>query len=200
MLVHEVMTTEPATVSPHATIKTALGLLAEQRLTALPVVSDSGEVIGVVSEADLIRELVSHEPGSQEDPRAVTRSRSSTVDQVMSNHPVTVLPDADLVQAVDLLTSTTVKSLPVVDRHGRLAGVLSRSDVVRLLSRADYDIEREVDELLRSTGLEGWLVEVQDGFVQLLGPEQSTDSLLVRLLAETVPGVIDVSTRTETRP
>ena len=78
--------------------------------------------------------------------------------------------------------------------------MLSRSDVVRLLSRADREIEREVDELLRSTGLDGWLVEVQDGTVQLLGPELSTDSLLVRLLAETVPGVIDVTTRTEPRP
>lgn len=199
MLVHEVMTRKPATVGPHATIKTALGLLAEHRVTALPVVSDTGGVIGVVSEADLIRELLASDPRAHEIPRQDTSSRSSTVEQVMSNHPVTVHPETDLVQAVDLLTSTTVKSLPVVDREGRLAGVLSRSDVIRLLARADQDIEGEIDELLRSTGLEGWLVDVEDGYVQLLGPEKSTDSLLVRLLAETVPGVIDVSTRTEDR-
>lgn len=188
MLVHEVMTQDAATVTPGASIKTALAVLADQRLTALPVVDDTGAVIGVVSEADLIRELVTRDP---------PRDRTSSVERVMSTHPVTVRPDVDLVEAVDLLTSTTVKSLPVVDRAGRLVGVLSRSDVVRLLARADHEIECEVDELLRSTGLEGWLVEVQDGFVQLLGPEQSSDSMLVRLLAETVPGVIDVTTRTE---
>lgn len=199
MLVYEVMTREPATVGPHATIKTALGLLAEHRVTALPVVSGAGGVIGVVSEADLIRELLACDPRAHEIPQPDNRSRSSTVEQVMSTHPVTVHPDADLVQAVDLLTSTTVKSLPVVDRAGRLAGVLSRSDVIRLLARADHDIEREVDELLRSTGLEDWLVEVEEGLVTLLGPERSTNSLLVRLLAETVPGVIDVTTRTEHR-
>lgn len=197
MLVHEVMTRGPATVAAHATIKTALGLLAEHRVTALPVVSETGGVIGVVSEADLIRELLARDPRAHEIPDQDTRSRSSTVEQVMSTHPVTVHPETDLVQAVDLLTSTTVKSLPVVDQEGRLAGVLSRSDVIRLLARADHDIECEVDELLRSTGLEGWLVEVDEGFVQLLGPERSSDSLLVRLLAETVPGVIDVTTRTE---
>ncbi|MGZ5400375.1 MAG: CBS domain-containing protein [Nocardioides sp.] len=199
MLVYEVMTTRPATVSPQATIKAALGLLAEHRVTALPVVSDTREVVGVVSEADLIRELLARDPRAHEIARQDSGSRSSIVEQVMSTHPVTVRPDADLVQAVDLLTSTVVKSLPVVDRAGRLAGVLSRSDVIRLLARADHDIECEVDELLRSTGLDGWLVEVEDGFVQLLGPERSNDSLLARLLAETVPGVIEVSTRTEGR-
>lgn len=199
MLVGEVMSRDPITVGPHTTIKTALGLLAEHRVTSLPVVIGTGEVVGVVSEADLIRELLARDPRAHEIPREDTRSPSSTVGQVMSNHPVTVHPDTDVVQAVDLLTSTTVKSVPVVDHDGYLAGVLSRSDVVRLLSRADDDIERAIDELLRSTGLDGWLVDVQDGSVQLLGPERSKDTLLARLLAETVPGVIDVATRTEGR-
>ncbi len=115
----------------------------------------------------------------------------------MSPHPVTVHPETDLAEAVELLTSTTVKSVPVVDRQGYLKGVLSRSDIVRLLARADAEIQREVDELLRSTGLKDWLVDVQDGAVQLLGPEDSDDTLVARLLAATVPGVLDVSARTE---
>ncbi len=101
----------------------------------------------------------------------------------MSPHPVTVHPETDLAEAVELLTSTTVKSVPVVDRQGYLKGVLSRSDIVRLLARADAEIQREVDELLRSTGLKDWLVDVQDGAVQLLGPEDSDDTLVARLLA-----------------
>lgn len=199
MLVHEVMTREPATVGPDTPVKTALSQLAEHHVTALPVVTREGTVVGVVSEADLIRELLAHDPRAQAMPVSDDRCRSSVVGDVMSHHPVTIQPDSDLVGAVDLLTSTTVKSLPVVDGSGRLRGVLSRSDIVRLLARADDEIERQVDELLRSTGLDGWLVEVFDGVVDLLGPEHAGDALLARLLAETVPGVLDVTTRTEMR-
>lgn len=198
MLVHEVMTKEPVTVRTGTPVKEALTLLANHRVTSLPVVNAAGKICGVVSEADLVRELLARDPRAHEiPPTDEDRGRFRAVDDVMSPHPVTVPPEEDLVKAVDLLTSTTVKSLPVVDRKGHLLGVLSRSDVVRLLARADEDIRGEVDELLRSTGIEGWLVDVRDGSVELLGPEHSTDGLLVRLLAESVPGVIDVVARQE---
>ena len=197
MLVHEVMSTDVVTVGPSTTVKKALALLAQHRVTALPVVTGSGLLCGVVSEADLIRDLLVRDPRAQEIPPSDNRTKAANVEEIMSGHPVTVRPDTDLVDAVDLLTSSTVKSLPVVDRAGRLAGVLSRSDIVRLLARADQEIEREIDELLRSTGLEDWLVEVTDGSAELVGPEGTTDALVARLLAETVAGVLDVTTRTD---
>lgn len=199
MLVFEVMTKDPVAVRPDTRVKEALRVLADHRVTALPVVTATGKVCGVVSEADLIRELLPRDPRAHQIPPTESRDRPSMVEDVMSTHPVTVHPDADLEQAVELLTSTTVKSVPVVDRNGHLEGVLSRSDVVRLLARSDADIERLVDELIRSTGLDGWLVEVEDGAVNLLGPEKSDDAVLVRLLTQTVPGVIDVTTKHETR-
>ena len=197
MLVFEVMTQEPVTVRPSMRIKAALALLAEHNVTALPVATTTGKVCGVVSEADLIRELLPRDPRAYEIPPVDDRSKPVTVEDVMTPHPVTVYPETDLAAAVELLTSTTVKSVPVVDRHGHLRGVLSRSDIVRLLARADADIQRQVDDLLRSTGLQDWLVDVQDGTVHLLGPENSDETLVVRLLAATVPGVVDVSARTE---
>ncbi len=198
MLVHEVMSTDVVTIRPSTTVKHALALLAQHRVTALPVVTGAGLLCGVVSEADLIRDLLARDPRAHEIPQPDNRSKPTNVEEVMSGHPLTVRPDTDLVQAVDLLTSTAVKSLPVVDRAGRLEGVLSRSDVVRVLARADQDIEGEIDELLRTTGLEDWLVEVTDGTAELVGPEGTTDALVARLLAETVAGVIDVTTRTDT--
>jgi CBS domain-containing protein len=190
MLVHEVMSKGVVTVAPDTTVKHALALLAQHRVTALPVVTaDTGLLCGVVSEADLIQDLLASDPRAVEIPRADVRSKPTNVEEIMSGHPVTVRPDTDLVMAVELLTSTAVKSLPVVDRRGRLEGVLSRSDIVRLLARAD--------ELLRTTGLQDWLVEVTDGTADLLGPEGTTEALVARLLAETVPGVIDVRTRTD---
>ena len=197
MLVFEVMTKYPVTVRPGTSIKDALALLADNHVTALPVATADGKIRGVVSEADLIRELLPRDPRAHEILPVDERRRATVVEDVMSPHPVTVHPETDLAEAVELLTSTTVKSVPVVDRQGYLKGVLSRSDIVRLLARADADIQREVDELLRSTGLKDWLVDVHDGAVQLLGPADSDDTLVARLLAATVPGVLDVSARTE---
>ncbi|MFC5730869.1 MULTISPECIES: HPP family protein [Nocardioides] len=197
MLVFEVMTQEPVAVRPHTPVKTALGLLAQHRVTAMPVVTTTGKVCGVVSEADLVRDLLPRDARAYEIPPVDQRSRPATVEEVMSRHPVTVYPETDVVEAVDLLTSTTVKSVPVVDRRGHLRGVLSRSDIVRLLARADAKIQSEVDELLRSAGLDGWLVDVQDGAVQLLGPENSKDTVAARLLAATVPGVVEVTIRSD---
>jgi CBS domain-containing protein len=197
MLVREVMTAHPASVRPDTAIKEALGLLAELRVTALPVVTVDREVCGVASEADLIRDLLPRDRRAHEIPPMDTRTPPKVVGDVMSGHPVTVLADTDLVEAIELMTSTTVKSLPVVDRKGRLEGMLSRSDIVRLLARADQDLEGEIDELLRSSGLEGWYVQVTAGTADLVGPEGTRDELVARLLAESVPGVMDVTTRTD---
>lgn len=193
MLVREVMTSRPVTVRPETPLKIALGLLAEHRVTALPVVTGD-RVVGIVSEADLIRDLLPPDPRAHEIPPEGRPDRPLLVSEVMSTHVVTTTPDADLVEAVDLLTDSTAKCLPVVDRRDRLRGVLSRSDVVRLLARADDRIEAEVDELLRSSGLPGWLVEVSDGTASLTGPDRSPDEVVARLLAQTVPGVLDVTT------
>lgn len=199
MLVHEVMTREPLTVRTFTPVKTALALLADHGLTTLPVLSGD-RVVGIVSEADLIRDLLAPDPRAHEIPAEDTPAHPRVVEEVMSTHVLTTNGDTDLAEAVDLLTSSSAKCLPVVDRHGHLRGVLSRSDVVRLLARSDERIEAEVDELLRSTGLRGWLVEVHDGSVALTGPEDGADATVARLLAGTVPGVLDVSTDGDERP
>ncbi len=70
--------------------------------------------------------------------------------------------------------------------------MLSRSDVVRVLSSADDELERAVDALLRSMGLDDWVADVNDGTVALTGPEGSTEGAIARLVAGTVPGVVEV--------
>lgn len=191
MLVAEVMTREPVTVRPFTPVKQALQLLAEHRVTVLPVVSGD-RVVGVVSEADLVRDLLPPDPRAHEIPPTQAPCRPRSVHEVMSTHVLTTHPETDLAVAVEQLTSSSAKCLPVVDHRGRLRGVLSRSDVVRLLARHDGRIEAEVDELLRSSGLPGWLVEVHDGVVCLSGPAEGAE--VARLLAGTVPGVLEVVT------
>ena len=122
MLVFEVMTKDPVTVRPGTSIKEALRVLADNHVTALPVATSEGSPAGVVSEADLIRELIPRDPRAHEIPPVDDRRRATVVEDVMSAHAVTVHPETDLAEAVELLTSTTVKSVPVVDRQGHAEG------------------------------------------------------------------------------
>jgi CBS-domain-containing membrane protein len=193
MLVRDVMTHEPVSVVEETPVKVAIALLARHHITSMPVLTRSGQLCGVVSEADLIRDLVDADPRAHELP--VDREwhdRPRDVGDVMTPHAITVRPETELAVAVELITTTSVKSVPVVDGTGRPVGMLSRSDVVGVLARADTDLAREVDALLTSVGLHDWVVEVVDGSVTLSGPEHSPDAAVARVVAGTVPGVIDV--------
>jgi CBS domain-containing protein len=192
MLVRELMTADPLTVSPTTPVKTALALLAEHGITSLPVLGSHGRLRGVVSEADLIHDRVRPDPRAHERPVGGADDVARLVAEVMTAHAITVHPDDDLADAVELLTSTVVKSVPVVEHDGRLVGMLSRSDVVRVLARADDDLARDVHALLVSVGLGDWFAEVNDGTVSLIGPDDSPDRTLAHLVAGTVPGVVAV--------
>jgi CBS domain-containing protein len=86
--------------------------------------------------------------------------------------------------------STMVKSLPVLE-HGRVAGMVSRSDVVHLLAGRDDRIRTEVRELLQAESPD-WQVDVRDGVVTVVGPADPHERKLADVLAGTVRGVIAV--------
>ena len=195
MLVREVMSAEPVTVSSDTSLKHALRTLADRGVTALPVVDAHGLLVGIVSEADVV------DDGLEPDPRAhlsrpVTPrgpAQVPTVAAVMSTTVVTVHPDDDLADGLDLLVAHRHKSLPVVDLDGHVVGMLSRSDVVRLLARSDAEVSTAVTQLLRRTIGGDWTVEVHDGVVHLAGSKASLqDAVTGYLLAGTVPGVLGV--------
>ncbi|SFI65239.1 CBS domain-containing protein [Nocardioides psychrotolerans] len=193
MLVREAMSSTPTTVTPDTRIKAALALLAEHRLTALPVVDEHGHLHGMVSEADLIRETLTRDPRLHEIPDGNERSAlPRIVHEVYTPHAISVRPDDDLADAVELMTSTSIKSLPVVDDRGRVVGVVSRSDVVRILARADSAIETEVLTMMRDLGHDSWLVEVEAGVVRVDGPSGTSEEALASLAARAVSGVVDV--------
>ena len=197
MLVRDAMTRSVVTVSPEATLKVAAGLLAERAITSMPVVDDTGRLIGVVSEADVVREslVVDHHAHLLVVPVA-TPPAASCVAEVMTMMPVTVHPDSDLAEAAQLLTESTVKSLPVVE-DSRLVGIVSRTDVVRMLAHRDERVEADIDDLIRTAGKD-WLVEVQDGVVLLEGISKPSDERLARALVGTVHGVVGMRFGTST--
>jgi CBS domain-containing protein len=192
MLVRDVMTTEVVTVAPKVSLKKATELLDAHAVTALPVVDEQSRLLGVLSEADVLRDGLLPDPTRHEIRTLVTgRTVPLRVQDVMTRMPISVTADGDLAEAARLLVDTQVKSLPVVD-HDRLVGIVSRSDVIAMLARRDAVIEAEVDDLLRAAEVD-FLVEVVDGVVRLDGPADEHLREIARVLASTVPGVVGVA-------
>jgi CBS domain-containing protein len=191
MLVKEVMTRWPVVVGPGTTAREALRLLDEHAITALPVVDAQERVVGVVSDADLVRDAVGAGPRAHAAPsRDVPRQRARTVGELMSP-AVTVDGDADLAEAVVLMTSRALKSLPVVDGEGRPVGVLSRRDVVHQVARSDEQTERDLAALFALLRVD-WRAVAYGGAVRVEGPvDERARSLASRAVA-TVPGVTSV--------
>jgi CBS-domain-containing membrane protein len=191
MLIRELMTAPAVTVMGDTTIGEALRLLDDHKITAIPVVDRHGDLVGVVSEADLIQDAL------QLDDRvptvAVRVSASAAprhVGEVMTHLVVSVHDDDDLDTAVDLLRLTMVKSLPVL-QQGRVVGMISRSDVIHLLAGRDKRIRGDVADMLRGENPD-WQVEVSDGIVKVTGPTDEQEQQRAEVLATTVRGVIAV--------
>lgn len=193
MLVQDVMTHSTTTVELETTIKHATELLAAHQISSLPVLDADGRLAGIVSEADLIRDAFPRDPRSQltliegEDEPPMR-----FVSDVMTAHVIAAHEGTDVAEAVDLMTSSGIKCLPVVDDRGNLVGILSRSDLVRVRARADDVIEREVDAALVSLEHSNWLVTVTEGVVVIEGPETDRERSVAKAAAHTVLGVVSV--------
>ncbi|MEV4603612.1 CBS domain-containing protein [Amycolatopsis sp. NPDC049253] len=195
MRARDLMSAPVVTVSPWAPAKEAAELLSGHRFTALPVVDDDERLIGIVTEADLIRGRI---PADARSAPAQTESPSvaeTSVEQVMTT-PVTAMSSgtdvADLCQA---LVDAKIRAMPIVD-GGRLVGIVTRGDVVRMLAREDSAISADVRHRLEIYGGTGrWEVEVHDGFVRIVDRyDDRTDRHVATLLALAVPGVVGAET------
>lgn len=133
MLVRDVMTSPAVTVGPTDEVAQAARTLDRLSLTSLPVVEANGRLVGIIGEADVIGRL-----STPQEIRSGTHRRVDVVRvrDVMTHRVLTVAADDDLAHCVDLMTGTTLKCLPVL-LQGRVAGVVSRRDVVRALARGD---------------------------------------------------------------
>lgn len=191
MLIRELMTTPAVTVTPRSLVGTALKLLDVHKITALPVVDQHGGLAGIVSEADLVQDqslIDDRVPLAA--VRASTPTPAQAVAEVMTHLVVAVQADDELETAIDLMRSTMMKSLPVVD-HGKVIGMVSRSDIIHLLAGRDQRIKTEVEELLAAEAPD-WQVQVQDGIVTVVGPADPHERRLADLLAGTIRGVVAV--------
>ena len=192
--VDDVMTTAVVSVPPAATYRTVVDLLIGHRFSAVPVVDDQHRVRGVVSETDLLRKI---EYAGREEPRLFEGRRrradrakagAGTAADLMSSPPVVVRAGTPIAAAARLMDAEHVKRLPVVDEHGRLLGIVSRGDLLKVHLRPDDEIQRDVAEVAPELS-----VAVTDGVVTLTGKvaRWSAADLTVRVVRQ-VPGVVEV--------
>ena len=130
-------------------------LLAARRVSAVPVVDDRRHVLGVASEADLL--FKQHKPArpgigllsALRRPGGLAKARATVAAELMSRPAVTIGQGATLTEAARRLHTAGVKRLPVVDPVGRLVGILSRVDLLKVFLRSDEDLYREiVDDII----------------------------------------------------
>jgi CBS domain-containing protein len=190
MRARDIMTERVIAVAPNATVRHAAEILADHGFTALPVVDENDDVVGVVSEVDLITSRFPHDPRYRHLPPA---SSPATVGTVMSRDVFTVDPDAELTALVEQMWQHRHRCVPVL-RERRLVGIITRRDVVRVMARGDVSIAQDVvDRLAACGGPTRWNVRVADGRVDI---QDRSDDVAGRraavALAESVPGVTDV--------
>jgi CBS domain-containing protein len=204
MKVREVMTTEVVTVKADTSLKEAAALLAGARISGLPVVDEDGQVIGILSEADILVKAGGGEPREgllgwifEPDLDLERKLRARTVGDAMTTPAITIRPERPLHEAAARMVREGVNRLPVVEADGKLVGIATRADLVRAFTREDDEIAEEIrTEILRRTL---WLhpgavtVTVTDGSVTLDGQvETETDAELLPLFVSRVPGVVSV--------
>ncbi|MBO0655785.1 CBS domain-containing protein [Streptomyces triculaminicus] len=173
-------------------------VLHEHDITAVPVVDAEDRPVGVVSEADLLAKA-SRRPDAPfpPDPRVRAKHEATTAEGLMTSPAVCARPEWSVVEAARAMEEHRVKRLPVVDDDGRLVGLVSRADLLRVFLRTDRAIREEIieDVLVRTLGERPSAVgvEVNLGQVRLSGSVRRR-SLLPALvqLCQSVDGVVSV--------
>jgi CBS domain-containing protein len=207
--VRDVMTTPVVSVHPSTPLKTVARLLAEHRFRILPVVSRTGEVLGVVSERDFLLKqrgsdgvdrlkLGPFSVAGAETRRQLQKIEAAVAGEAMTSPAVTVVADQRIDDVAGLMLDHGVGSLPVVE-DGRLVGIVARSDLVRLFTASDEQLAESVrQDIVRRTLLlppEQFDVLVINGVMRVRGHVERR--LLADLIAQTIrrhPGVIRVET------
>ena len=202
--VADVMTTRVVAVRRNADFKQIARVLRQFRVSACPVINDACEVIGVVSEADLL-----FKTADRELPAGLIRLRwklgeeskitAVTAQQLMTSPAVTIEADAPVQLAARIMQDRRVKRLPVVSGDGVLIGIVTRADLLALYDRPDADILADVTTVLISEfgfGAANFQATVSSGVVTLTGlVAQQQTALQAAARIRHIEGVVAVRDR-----
>jgi CBS domain-containing protein len=205
MQAKDIMTRDVATVSPSANVREIAKLMASKRLSGLPVVTSDGRPVGMLTASDLLHRVetgtekrsswfTSFFSNPDDMARQYAKAHGLKAHEVMSRHVISVRDDADLSEVADVLDRNRLKRVPVV-RDGSLVGIVSRSDLVRVLSEAsvgqaiapsdDAAVQNAIWQAIRK---QTWLnsgyvnITVKDGVVEawgMVGSQDQRNALMV---------------------
>ena len=193
MRVREVMSSPVVTVPSGMRLKEVAALLVTHGISAVPVV-DAGELVGILSEADLVPLELTPDPRAHLAPPADPPVDLPRVAAEAMTREVVALPEgADVADAGQLMLERRIRSIPVV-RGRRVVGIVARRDLLEVLARTDEAIARDLESLLAAElgAPSPYGVTVRDGVVDLTGPPDPVGRRLATLLARGVPGVLEV--------
>jgi CBS domain-containing protein len=207
--VSDVMTTKVVTVTTAARYQEIVRLMTEYKVNAVPVVTVGDHVIGMVSEADLLRKqernfrrLGTGLPLRTRHQRA--QARAHTAGDLMTSPAITIYPHAPLGAAARLMNGHNIRRLPVVDGKGKLVGIVTRRDLLSVFLRSDGEIAAEVrraTSVILLDEADAVSVSARHGVVTLTGTLSRKDLIPVVVhLAEDVDGVVAVHSKLGLQP
>jgi CBS domain-containing protein len=179
--VKDILTADVVAVRADAPYRNMAAMFRLHRVSGFPVVDDAGKVVGVVSETDLLPAgalgpAAGAHPGrpAWRPHRKQPQAGGPTAGDLMTRPAVTIGPDELARRAARLMYSRKLRRLPVVDRDGRLVGILSLADVLSVFTRPDEEIRREIVQDVIADGFfldpAPFAVTVEGGIVTLAGP------------------------------
>ena len=209
--VSDVMTTTVLTVDRITPYQEIDRLLTRHRISGVPVLKMGREVVGVVSETDLL--------AAEDESRRQARMAGSmgrrwhlrkqphvrlTAGALMTSPAITIGPDATIPAAARLMNTHHITRLPVIDEKGKLIGIVGRRDLLSVFLRSDADVAHDARQVLDELPLadpKEVIAEVRHGVVTLTGtmrPEEDHENDLMpvalRLIWD-IDGVVDVVNR-----
>lgn len=218
----DLMTPDVVTVPPETPVLTIARMLADRGISAAPVLDPQGLLLGIVTEADLIRRLAGEEDrpagwfaslfaDQERDAARYARTHGVTARDVMTAEVVAVDPDTPASAVAHLMEDRGIRRV-MVTQEGRLKGIVSRADLLRALVAPPREAGELSDDRIRRAVLaamkkEPWadtfytMVDVRDGVVEFHGFSRSAAVQRgLRVLAENVPGVKSVTDNTQPMP
>jgi CBS domain-containing protein len=224
MRARDVMYTAVATTTPETTVEEVARLMINLRISGVPVIDKNGQLVGIITEGDLLRRA---ETGTERRRRSpwsewfsansrmaaeYIKSHARRVEDVMTQEVASVGELASLGEIAELMEIKRIKRVPVV-HDGKIVGIVSRADLLQVLASggaasADEDSDRLIrDRLLAKLRRQEWAspvesnVVVSDGVVHFWGTVRSEEERrALRVVAENIPGVRGIEDHTISGP
>ena len=217
MKARDVMVSPVITVGENDSVRDVAKLLIARRISAVPVLDHTGQLVGIVSQADLLHrtEAGTERPaswwlsvisGERVLAEEYVKSHASRIKDIMTRQVHTAHPDTPLSEIADLIEENNVKRIPIVGADGSLVGIVSRANIIQALASARPKLEISApdatirERLIAELKKHSWShlyklnVTVTNGVVDLWGvAESDAERKAIRVAAESTPGVSAVN-------